>query len=321
MPTVAYPKRPAFFAHRFTRLLFKACVANEIGTDALALLVAIVHTEDAKGYRGAVTFWNEQLMPLIGVNGVKSLIRIRNKAVEAGWLHYEQGGKGVVGRYWVLIPPDFDGVDDSPTDENRGDYQATCSVENAMTSAGEVEVQVQGKGKEKCSATGSTSDNLSSLTLPLTQDEEESPSVSGAAAPPAEAPTAKRPKKEPTGPHADIRRAFCERWKVKYGADYLFEFGKHGQMLKTMLAHVGGDVGVMVGIIERFLADDDPYFAAESRHDLARLRQHFARWQVPGTPTRAPKPAGGFKSKAQERDDIFAQQMFDAYGIDPGDIP
>jgi hypothetical protein len=34
-----------------------------------------------------------------------------------------------------------------------------------------------------------------------------------------------------------------------------------------------------------------------------------------------PKPAGGFRSKAQERDDIFAQQFADAYGIDPGEIP
>jgi hypothetical protein len=38
--------------------------------------------------------------------------------------------------------------------------------------------------------------------------------------------------------------------------------------------------------------------------------------QSPGT--QRPPPA---KSKAQERDDIFAQQMFDAYGIDPGEIP
>ena len=30
--------------------------------------------------------------------------RVRDKAVEAGWLHYEPGTKGRAARYWVTIP-------------------------------------------------------------------------------------------------------------------------------------------------------------------------------------------------------------------------
>ena len=118
-----YPKRPAFFANKFIRLIGKVCLANEVGADVCWLLTNVVSVEDAKSYRGAVTFFNEQLMPLIGVKNVPALIRVRSRAVDSGWLHYTPGGKGVAGRYWVTVPAEFQGMDDTPGDENPAEYR------------------------------------------------------------------------------------------------------------------------------------------------------------------------------------------------------
>lgn len=117
-----YPKRRAFFAMRYVRLLGKICLANQLGPDACWLLTVIVTLEDAKSYRDAVTFWNEQLAPLVGCPNVWSLIRLRKRVVDAGWLHYEAGGKGQPGRYWAVVPPRFEGMDDLPADENPAEY-------------------------------------------------------------------------------------------------------------------------------------------------------------------------------------------------------
>lgn len=122
MDLIQYPKRPRFFALRFCRLITKVCLANQIGPSAFTLLTIIVHTEDAAGYRHAITFFNGQLAPLIGASSVDTLVRARRKAVEAGWLHYEEGGKGVAGRYWVVIPTRYEHVDDAPTCEMDGEY-------------------------------------------------------------------------------------------------------------------------------------------------------------------------------------------------------
>jgi hypothetical protein len=113
-----YPKRPSHFAHRFCRLMTKVAVANEIGPDACWMLTVIVHQEDARRYRGPVTFYSEQLMPLCGFNSRGRLIRARQRAVEAGWLVYEQGSRGKPAKYFVAIPGEFSGVDDTPVDES-----------------------------------------------------------------------------------------------------------------------------------------------------------------------------------------------------------
>jgi hypothetical protein len=154
-----YPRRRPFFANRFCRLLTKVCLANQVGPEACFLLVTIAMTEDAKSYRGPVTFWNEQLMAVLGINNVKSLIRVRNKAIEAGWLHYDQGGKGVVGKYWVTIPPDFEGMDDTPVDENMAEYQSVSHGKNDTERAGE--------GQEKGRESGMDTSGKVATILPL----------------------------------------------------------------------------------------------------------------------------------------------------------
>jgi hypothetical protein len=110
-----YPKaRPQFFANKFCRLLTKSAAAQEISPEACWLLTVIVNQEDAVGYSKAITYWNDQLMPLCGFGSRKRLVTARDRAIKAGWLHYEQGAKGIAGRYWVTIPAGMN--DMSPMD-------------------------------------------------------------------------------------------------------------------------------------------------------------------------------------------------------------
>jgi len=131
-----YPKRPKYFSHQFCRLMTKACVANRLGAEVCWLLTVIVHQEDARHYRlPGVTFFNEQLLPLIGVGSVDSLDRIRKKAIAMGWLHYESGGKGKPGLYWVLIPAEWADSDDGPTDEGGDEYFRKNAEQSTETNA------------------------------------------------------------------------------------------------------------------------------------------------------------------------------------------
>jgi hypothetical protein len=118
----AYPQRPPYFAHRFVRLLTKSAAAQEIGPEACWLLTIIAHQEDAKRYRGAVTYYNEQLLPLCGFGGKDRLVRARLKAVSAGWLHYDGGSKGIPAKYWVLIPDAYQDIEDGPMDETSDSF-------------------------------------------------------------------------------------------------------------------------------------------------------------------------------------------------------
>jgi hypothetical protein len=132
-----YPKRPKFFAYRFCRVMAKVCLANEIGPEVCWLLTVIAHTEDAKGYRDAVTFFNAQLMALAGCGSVDALTRARTKAIEAGWLRYEPGGRRKAGRYWVIIPDQHRDWDDAPSDEWEGKYDPDHSDSTDPSSAPE----------------------------------------------------------------------------------------------------------------------------------------------------------------------------------------
>jgi len=129
----AYPKRPKFFSHKFCRVMWKCCLANEIGNDVCWLLSGIVMTEDAKGYRSAVTYYNEQLYVVAGYGSVDAMARARAKAIKAGWLAYKPGGKGYAGKYYVMIPKEHQDWDDLPTDE--GSSENNSDRKNAEESA------------------------------------------------------------------------------------------------------------------------------------------------------------------------------------------
>jgi hypothetical protein len=128
----AYPKRDVFFSHRFVRLLQKSCAAQDIGANACLFLCYIVHTEDAARYTGPVRFWNEQLMNVMGFKSPKQLNDARSKAESAGWLVYERSGNREVGRYWVTIPPDFEGLSDTVIEENHSAIHSAGGMNSGM---------------------------------------------------------------------------------------------------------------------------------------------------------------------------------------------
>ena len=109
--------RPAYYANRVLRLAIKATLAQEVGPDGLALLTVIAMTEDARRYRGPVTFWTSQLLPLVGFAKWDRLDAARRKLIEVGWLLYEPGDRHRPGRYRVRIPQGLEAVADSAVDE------------------------------------------------------------------------------------------------------------------------------------------------------------------------------------------------------------
>jgi hypothetical protein len=133
MSTPTYPKRQQFFALKAVRAMVKTCVANEYGQGVFCLLVTVVHTEDAAHYRRPVTFYEGQLMPLIGVTSRTTFKRVRERAVESGWLVFIPGDRGGPPSYFVQIPDHALGLDDLPTDEGdewRGELESVSCPKN-----------------------------------------------------------------------------------------------------------------------------------------------------------------------------------------------
>ena len=156
MSSDTYPAREPFFASKFTRLLTKTAAAQVIGADGCWMLSVIAHQEDSARYR-PVTFWNGQLQPLCGFGNEKKLVRVRKRAVENGWLHYEPGGKSRAGLYWVTVPEQHANLGDGPIDEGlppvltvdfdgTSGGQSTLTVDSDGQSAGQRAIKVQDKG-------------------------------------------------------------------------------------------------------------------------------------------------------------------------------
>ncbi len=254
MSAPAYPKRPPFFAYRFCRLLAKVCLANEIGPEACWMLTIIAHTEDAKGYRGPVTYFNEQLFPIVGLGSVSSLLRVREKCVTAGWLTHIPGTKGKAAQYWVNIPKQFEGVADSATDEKPSEYKSDIpsagdeqSGEKAERKRKATGKKAEGNRKESGELSSLSQDNLSQDTHPPPP-----PGADGAGAESVETPkprnllfdaiaevTQKDPSVKKVG--AEIGRVSASLAKAKppYTPEDVFEFGRRYQELCPWAAGKG----------------------------------------------------------------------------------
>ena len=152
-----YPKREKFFAHKFTRLMFRVCLANDIGPAACYMLSQIAHTEDASHYRKSVTFYNDQLINVCGLGSVPSLIRARSKAIEAGWLQYTPGKKGKAGSYHVTIPEWANGLPDGSVEHDFPSAFTNESLPQAERNRSETVVKAEGNRSESV--------NHSSLSL------------------------------------------------------------------------------------------------------------------------------------------------------------
>jgi hypothetical protein len=177
-----YPKREPFFSHRFTRLMSKVCLANEIGPAGCWLLTVIVHTEDAGGYLKPVTFWNGQLMSHAGIPSEDALERLRSKCVKAGWLSYKKGSSGRAPSYFVVIPDALQCVSDTQSGEEFASTTRDGAGENADQNAGSSRIKtrvVRGSKRgqspeeiaERSRKDRGESAEHSSLSLTLTQEE------------------------------------------------------------------------------------------------------------------------------------------------------
>ena len=117
--------------------MIRVCAAQEIGTNGFLLVTVIAHTEDAKRYTDAVTFWNDQLMSILAFDSWGQLDRARKRAVDAGWLHYEPGGKGRVGKYWTMIPSRFNDLDAGAVDCDAALLFSTNGEDSIISTSGE----------------------------------------------------------------------------------------------------------------------------------------------------------------------------------------
>ena len=118
---ISYPARPQYFAHRFIRLMTKSALAMEIGSEGTWLLSIIAMQEDSCRYSKAVSFWNSQLLVLMGMDpkNEAKLRRVREKCVALGWLAYFSGAKGRPAHYYVTIPDAVSTIEDGPCDESE----------------------------------------------------------------------------------------------------------------------------------------------------------------------------------------------------------
>lgn len=116
-----YPQREKFFAMKFTRILMQSRIVNEIGCDACLLIVHVASIEDAIHYSGPVSFWNSQLMDVMGFNSPKQLNRARQRAVDAGWLTYHRDGTRSVGHYFVSVPDRYKSLKGANSDQPDGE--------------------------------------------------------------------------------------------------------------------------------------------------------------------------------------------------------
>ncbi len=140
--TTEYPARPSHFAHRYTRLILRACAAQQIGADAVLLCITVVHTEDAKRYTAPPTFWNDQLSSQLGVSTSK-LVRIRRKAVESGWLVYHPGAKSRAATYFVTVPSEYRDLQDGDISADSLDFpvQIPFQIEKECEQESEIPFQ------------------------------------------------------------------------------------------------------------------------------------------------------------------------------------
>ena len=97
-----YPSdRTSFFAVRYIKWLMDSGAVQEVGPDALAVLIAVVMREDDTRYQRPVNFFNDQLAERCGIVSTHALIRARTRAVDAGLLNYDPATKRNPGRYFV----------------------------------------------------------------------------------------------------------------------------------------------------------------------------------------------------------------------------
>ena len=67
---------------------------------------------------------------------------------------------------------------------------------------------------------------------------------------------------------------FCEKWSERHGGTkFPFMKGKHGAAAASIWKHLDQDLERVKGVVDRFLANDEKFYAG---HDLAKLGSSLA---------------------------------------------
>ncbi len=133
-----YEKRPAFFANRYTTLLYQFEAVAQIGQLGVLLCILIAHREDAMHYTRPIDFWNSQLLAALGISKWETLNKARQAAIEAGWIEYEGTNTRSRGKYRATIPAEYEEIKAGMTEglypsngdnsgDNKGDNQGDNS--------------------------------------------------------------------------------------------------------------------------------------------------------------------------------------------------
>lgn len=191
-----YPKdRPQFFAMKFLRQALESRVPQRYGRDVYTLLSIIAIFEDGIRYKRPVCFGNDHLTELLGCESSRSMERIRDKAVESGWLVYSKGSRVQKATYWVQIPETEDTTNDTEQGTIHHTPEQMTTGENVAV-RGEFAVSSRGLGGEFAVSSGEPS-----YLLPKPNPEPIPPiqeSQNCCAIPPEEVLTLEK-KTEPTG--------------------------------------------------------------------------------------------------------------------------
>lgn len=109
-----YPKRPAFFAHKVVRLLWKSNAYQDISLSGCWLVATVAHIEDELRYGMPARFGNPELCRHLGMTR-QGLLKLRQKCESGGWLHvWKESPQSKVCYYWVDIPEGLEVLDSVP---------------------------------------------------------------------------------------------------------------------------------------------------------------------------------------------------------------
>lgn len=284
---------------RFCRLMAKTCLANEVGPDGCWMLAVIAHTEDAGGYRKPVTFWNEQLFPLVGIGSVSALKRLRARLVDAGWLNYTPGRKRRAASYFVVIPERLADLDDGPTCEMPGEYAGPEMTQKGMNTSPRLDQKADGKRSRKRTESGPPSS--------LTQDN--LPQEKTAAAPPSDT--------APTG----------------HGSDSADGKPRERDPLFDAIAEVTASDprmhGSRIGRVKKALLLADPPYTAADVYRLRDIAPRALNWSagrhltlneveqyIPRVRAQSPPVAGRPNGRPANRDEYIMGQITEACADD-----
>ena len=183
----SYPVGRKFHLAKVARAMYKSSAALEIGAMACHLVTTVAVTEDSTHYTRAVGFHNTSLQDAIGATSYKIMALAREKAVKAGWLVYKPGRKGVIGKYWTMIPEHIqnntsgafdelaevvDGESDTDSDDAERDEKGKCNGQekgNEKVNAKDTkrETQTASIGNELVNETGENRERIGKPFIPI----------------------------------------------------------------------------------------------------------------------------------------------------------